>query len=86
MKRFVLLLTAAVMLLALSAAYAEGADASVPDPNLMDIYRVEGEDLVWFCTAIPVSEGVAVMPADLLPEDRRRRSSANLSWRRWGLR
>ena len=69
MKRFVLLLTAAVMLLALSAAYAEGADASAPDPNLMDIYRVEGEDLVWFCTAIPVSEGVAVMPADLLPED-----------------
>ena len=65
MKRLVLLLTA-VVLLAFSAAFAE---ESAPVPDLMDLYRVDGDELEWIGNAVPFSEGIAVAPAGLLPEN-----------------
>ena len=93
MKRLLALVTAAILLLGSLMACAEtlpAVEASPESPSpakgpaeLFDVFYMNDESPAWLGIAVPVSEGIALTSAAVLPEDTRGHIAVSAGGRAW---
>lgn len=67
MRKYMILFFALLLAFAAAAGAEEAETEPAREPELYDLWD-SGESMTWISTAVPVSDGVLIVPASVLPE------------------